>query len=148
MFTPEGQVDRKAVGRIVFADSSEKKRLEDLIHPIVNARRERIMAENAHDPRVTAFVWDVPLLFETGLDKACDAVVFVDTPLPVRQERVAGRGWGPEELARRENLQMPLDRKRLLSEYTISNVGPAEVVREQVRDVFSRIVSKLPPNSD
>lgn len=141
-FEDDGSVNRKAVAGIVFSNDSEKRRLEGYIHPLVNAQRTEIMAAAAGDTAVLAYIWDVPLLFEAGLNHLCDAVVFVDAPLAVRQERVrVHRGWSPQELIRRENLQMPLDKKRSVSHYMISNDGSADVVREQARDVFSRILA-------
>ncbi|MEM6312562.1 MAG: dephospho-CoA kinase, partial [Planctomycetota bacterium] len=87
VFTPGGEVDRAAVGRAVFGDVEKRKQLEQLLHPIVNQVRLERMRAGAADPAVVAYVWDSPLLFETGLDGLCTAVVFVETPLPVRVAR-------------------------------------------------------------
>ena len=138
----DGSVNRKAIAARVFGDRAELKRLEELVHPLVNAERERLMEQAHADPAVTAFVWDTPLLVETDLHQLCDAVVFVDAPEDVRRARVRGRGWGAEELVRREKLQLALDKKRLVSDYIISNAAPAEAVCQQVRQVFSSIKSK------
>lgn len=148
VFAADGSVDRRAIAQRVFADPAERVRLERLIHPYVAADRDRAMRRHADDPRVRAFVWDVPLLFETGLDKSCDYVVFVDAPLDERVRRVAGtRNWPPGELERRENSQYPLDKKRGMSHYVLGNTADAAVAREQVRDVLSRIVAgTIPPH--
>ncbi|HEX8341803.1 MAG TPA: dephospho-CoA kinase [Tepidisphaeraceae bacterium] len=138
----DGGVDKKAIAVRIFNDAAERKRLEGLLHPIVNAMRERQMQAAADDPAVTAFVWDTPLLVETGLHRTCDAVVFVDAPLEVRLARVAGRGWEAAELAKRENSQMPLDNKRRIADYVISNATDAEAARRQVRQVLSELQSK------
>ena len=66
--------------RKIFNSPSEKERLERYIHPIVNQQRERLMMSKANDPTILAYVWDTPLLFETDLNKLCDAVVFVAAP--------------------------------------------------------------------
>jgi len=142
IFAADGSLDRRAVSKIVFADPAQKQKLEALIHPIVNEQRQEIMAARANDPAILAYIWDIPLLFEAGLHRQCDAIIFVDAPLTVRQQRVKeNRGWSPEELTQREILQMPLDKKRSISDYTVSNVGEAHVVREQARDLFSRILA-------
>ena len=100
------------------------------------------MSSHATDPKVKAFVWDTPLLFETGLNQQCDVVVFVDAPLSSRLQRVKDqRNWDEAELLRRENLQWPLDRKRQLADYVISNTAEADQVRDQVRHVFSQILA-------
>jgi dephospho-CoA kinase len=147
VFTPAGEIDRKAVAKIVFADPVERRRLEALVHPIVNRQRTAIMQAAANDPAIPAYVWDVPLLFETGLNRECDAVVFVDAPLDVRLNRIKARGWSAEELSTRENSQFPLDKKRSSAHYCISNANGVDVVRDQARDVLSRILAgfRQPP---
>src|SRR5689334_23216760 len=98
VITPDGLPNRKAIAQKIFSDESERKRLESLLHPLVAELRDRQMAELAKDSAIVAFVWDTPLLFEAGLSEKCDAILFVDTPLEIRQERVARtRGWSPGE---------------------------------------------------
>jgi len=91
---------------------------------------------------VVAFVWDTPLLIEGGLDRLCDALVFVDAPAAVRLQRVQqSRGWDEAELTRREILQLALDKKRKISQYVVDNTADAEYARGQVREVLSRILA-------
>ncbi|MEO6435575.1 MAG: dephospho-CoA kinase [Tepidisphaeraceae bacterium] len=138
---PDGQINRRLIGAKVFSDAGERRRLEELIHPRVNAARERAMAEAARNPRVVAFVWDTPLLFETGLNGLCDAVVFVEASLEDRIRRVAERsGWDAAELARRENSQWPLDRKRGIADYVVRNTADTDFARSQVKDALFQIV--------
>lgn len=147
IFLPDGRVDRGKIARKVFSDSAERLRLEGLLHPRVEAERRRMM-EGA--PAATAaFVWDTPLLLEAGLNGQCDAVVFVDAPVEERLRRVtAERQWDAGELSRREKLQMPLDRKREISDHVIDNTAKApadaEFARSQVQKILSRIVAGLP----
>ena len=144
-FKSDGSVDKRAVARRVFSEQGERRKLEGLLHPLVAKMRQEEMNSHAGDPAVTAWVWDTPLLLETGLDKECDAVVFVEADEMERQKRVReGRGWSAEELARREKSQMPLDKKRQQAKYMIRNTAGAADVRSQVREVFSRIVSGAP----
>ena len=141
---PTGQVDRGFIGRTVFNDPAERVRLEQLLHPWVNAAREREMAAVANDPSVLAFVWDTPLLLETGLAGACDSIVYVDAPPDVRLRRVREtRGWKDDELQRRENLQWPLDKKREIADYVLSNTADAAWARDQVRDLIPRILAQV-----
>lgn len=144
VFQTDGSVDRKKVAARIFTDDAQRLRLEELIHPIVNRAREEQMARAPGQTR--AFIWDTPLLAETGLDKQCDFVVFVDAPLEIRQKRVGQtRGWAVGEIERREKFQIGLDKKRKISQYTVVNADAAEVVRSQVQQVLSRILqSKLP----
>ena len=142
----DGEPNRSFVASKIFNDPAQRKRLEDLIHPLVNEARLRAMEQAAEDPAVVAYIWDTPLLFETGLNSQTDAVVFVDAPLEIRQKRLEkSRNWQPEELTRRENSQWPLDKKREIADYVIRNTADAELTRVQVKDVLSRILSKVTP---
>lgn len=142
VFAADGSVNRRAVGEIVFNNPVERARLEGLIHPIVNAARSEEMTRLAGDPRVVAWVWDVPLLFETGLNRQCDSVVFVEASEATRLARVRRRGWDEAELKNREKSQLPLDKKRSISDDLISNDDGIDVAREQVRHVLSRILTR------
>lgn len=152
VFRPDGSLDRGAVAARVFGDPAEKRRLEGLIHPLVHAGRARQMHAAADNAQVVAYVWDTPLLLEVGLEGECDAVVFVEAPFEQRLDRVrATRGWDEAELLRREKSQMPLDRKRALSDHLLINAAPAgaEVsgpndLRDQVRRVLSTILAAGP----
>jgi dephospho-CoA kinase len=142
VFKPDGEVDRAAIGSMVFSSEEDRRRLEGMLHPYVAALRETRMKVGAADPTVVAFVWDSPLLYETRLDALCDATVFVDAPDSLRLERVRQtRGWDAAELARREISQMPLDKKRLISDYAVANATSADSTRVQVRELLSRILA-------
>ena len=124
----DGNVDRSSVARIVFTDREQRARLESLTHPWIE-RRRREQWESA-PPDAPALVIDAPLLFETGLDAECDAVIFVDADRSIRARRVAEeRGWSEAELTRREESQMLLDEKRSRADYVIENDGDREQLR-------------------
>jgi dephospho-CoA kinase len=147
---PDGSINRSAIAARVFADPSEKRRLESLLHPMVHAAREVQMRAAADDPQVVAYIWDTPLLLEAGLGPQCDAIVFVDVPLECRLRRVGSRsGWDEAELLQREKSQMALDSKRALADHVITNAadagsGPSVLtdLREQVRRVLSQILTR------
>jgi dephospho-CoA kinase len=142
----DGSVDRAAIADRVFRSEADRLRLEGLLHPIVNAQRERAMNALAGDPAVRAYVWDIPLLVETGQDRLCDTVVFIDAPMQIRQQRVAAaRGWESGEIERREKMQAPLDKKRAISQYSLINAADAGSTRKQVVDIFSRILTTCRP---
>ena len=100
---------------------------------------------SAAPPNTVAFIWDSPLLLETGLNNRCDAVIYVDAPLPERQRRVKSeRGWEPQKIIQREKLQFPLDKKRKIADYVLVNSQEALDLRSQVRQLLFRIVAGLP----
>jgi dephospho-CoA kinase len=103
VFDAQGNVDKRAVARRVFKDAKERQRLEGLVHPLIAQLRDRMMAQAAADPQIVAYVWDAPLLAEVGLDRHCDAVVYVEADDEQRFQRVQQtRGWTREEWQRRE----------------------------------------------
>lgn len=135
-----GQIDRRAVGSIVFRDPAQRKRLEALLHPLIDQRRVQVMAEAAGDPALRAFVWDSPLLIEAGLHRDCDALLFVDTPIEIRQARVAAsRGWSAQELDRRERAQLSLDEKRRLAKLVVDGTLDAAAMRDALEPFLIRL---------
>lgn len=131
--------DRRRIAARIFDSPAERARLEALLHPWIARERHRIF--DAAPPGTPALVIDAPLLFEVGLDRECDAVVFVDAPLQTRQERVqAHRNWGPDELSRREAAQWPLDLKRQKADHVISNDARSDALRAQVRQVLGAVL--------
>ena len=142
----DGTVDRKKVAQIVFSDPEERKRLEGLLHPLIHEARQRKIRENADAP---AIVIDAPLLYEAGVDRECDAVIFVDAPREARLARVREhRGWDEDELARREASQMTIEEKRRRADVVIRNDASLEELRRRVRRVFSDLRDRLSGTSE
>ena len=140
---PDGSIDRARLGRAIFADASLRADVERIMHPRIEAERR---AQFARAPLSTrAFIIDAPLLLEVGLDRECDAVIFVDAPHELRVKRVMGtRGWDAAELDRRERAQMPLDEKRARSTDTITNDRDPAELRRQVEQVLGAIIARGP----
>ena len=127
--------------RIVFEDEKKLKRLTDLVHPLVSELEKQLIKTHEGDPRVAAVVLDVPLLLETGQDKWCDCVIFVQADEPLRYERMRkSRGWPPEKTKKIEKLQLALDAKARMSDYTICNNSDVPRLAAQVADVLSRVL--------
>jgi dephospho-CoA kinase len=141
VISADGRPDRKAIARIVFEDPAELSRLEGLLYPRLQRRRDALIAKLQTDPAVRAVVLDAPKLYEAGLDKTCDALIFVDADRETRVRRVAStRGWSEAELTRRENLQIPLDVKMANADYVIVNHADGGDFRPEVERIFSAIL--------
>ena len=140
-----GGIDRRRIADIVFRNIQERKWLEALLHPVANQARLEVMERAARDPAIVAFIWDSPLLLEAGLEELCDAVVFVDAPLADRLRRVSDRGWDAAELERRENVQMPLDKKRGKADYHLvnadANPAKAGAVAAMLKEILNRFAA-------
>ncbi|MEN6557282.1 MAG: dephospho-CoA kinase [Thermoguttaceae bacterium] len=142
VFGVDGRIDRARVAAIVFGEGPkaerERKYLEKLTHPEI-ARRlwQQAVAASVRAPLV---VLDAALLTETGWDKWCEKVVFVDAPREMRQLRAAARGWEKEDFAAREAAQESLDRKRERADVIIDNSGPLERTQAQVEQLWASLV--------
>ena len=141
LLNEQGQVDHSALGAIVFSDSEKRGQLEALIHPRV---RELQTAQFKNAPKDTAALGiDAPLLLEVWLDSICDVIIFIDTPLEIRQKRVfKTRGWDAEELDLREASQLPLDTKRKKADFVVTNGDELQAVKCQIENVLADIQSK------
>jgi dephospho-CoA kinase len=141
-----GGVSRPAVAKLVFGDSTEaktnRKHLEELLHPLIRAQIEAEIRQLS-DADVPAVVIDAPLLIESGWNEVCQAVIFVDAP---REQRLAraeqNRGWSPEEFARREAAQMPIDQKKGWSTHCISNSGSLSELDREVERFWTAVVGR------
>jgi dephospho-CoA kinase len=139
-----GRVDRAALATIVFNDPNELGRLEGLLYPRLMTLCQRRLQELKSIDGVRAIVLDAPKLYEAGLDRLCNAVVFVEADRSLRLARVGrSRGWDEAELDRRENLQKPLDKKKACADYVVVNHSGAEHLRSQVERVFNSVLASF-----
>lgn len=128
----EPEVDRKALGRIVFADPAARRDLEEILHPAMHATFRRAI-DRAGRKGAPGVVLDAAILYEAGWDRLCDAVLFVDAPREARLARLAeSRGWSADDLDARERAQAPLDAKRTRAAAVLSNGDAPEALREAV----------------
>jgi dephospho-CoA kinase len=128
-----GEIQRRALGRIVFADAAELRELEVMVFPYIGKRiHEEIAKANQHSP-ARFIVLDAAIMMETGWDKNCDRVIFVDVPKEIRLERLRRqRHWNAEEVGSREKAQMSVEEKRRRADAIIDNSGGPEKMREQL----------------
>ncbi|TMD09896.1 MAG: dephospho-CoA kinase [Chloroflexi bacterium] len=140
VLTPEGALDRAALGAVVFADPAQRRRLEAITHPRIAALMgERIAAGLASEaPLVVA---DIPLLFEGDRVGLVEGVLLVDAPEAVQLRRLMLRDGIDEAAARaRVAAQMPLDEKRRLATWVIDNGGTPEQTAAEVASWWERWV--------
>lgn len=125
-------LDRAALRRIVFADPAERRALEAIVHPDVEALRAAAVARG-QAAGAPVIVCDIPLLFEKQLEHEFDAVVFVDARDEIRRTRiVATRGLSTREANEMMAAQLPNEGKRRRATWVIENNGSLDALREQV----------------
>ena len=123
-------LDRKALGKIVFSDPDERRWLEALIHPVVRERFQHELAELKTEPVVVLMI---PLLFETGLEALCSEIWLVDCEPRQQLERLMLRsGLNEADAQARLAAQWPLSRKRPLADRVIDNRGTTDALATAV----------------
>ncbi|MBO0702137.1 MAG: dephospho-CoA kinase [Candidatus Dormibacteraeota bacterium] len=140
---PSGELDRTALGRIVFADPQARQRVEAILHPLV---RERMAAgQTAAEARgAPIVVHDIPLLFEARNGSGFDATVLVYAPPELQRRRlVEQRGMTPADAEARIRAQLPMEEKRRRATYVIANTGSLDELEAEVDRVWGAIVRDL-----
>lgn len=137
VLTADGELDRPAMGALVFADPERRKVLEGIIHPRVRARGAEIESAASDGALV---VHDIPLLAETGQASAFDAVVVVDVPTELQVERmVTLRGMSRDEAAARISAQATREERLAIATHVIENTGTIEALRLRVDEVVAEL---------
>jgi dephospho-CoA kinase len=141
--TENGKVDRIKLANRVLGDTPALRRLEEIVHPLVRREEEHFLAE-AKAAGAPVAVLDIPLLFETGGEKRCDAVVVVSARPDVQRTRVMARpGMTMEKFETLLAKQMPDAEKRARADFVVDSGEGFDVARQQVREILSQI-SKMP----
>ncbi len=134
---PAGFIDRTLLGARVLSDAEALRALEAVVHPLVGAHRAAFFERVAHEPVV---VLDIPLLFETGGERAVDAVVVVSAPADIQRARVLDRpGMTAEKLDAILRRQIPDGAKRLAADFVIETGRGLTHAHEQVRSVLAAV---------
>ena len=139
--TAGGKVDRDKLTARVLRDGAALKRLEAIVHPLVQEAERRLLAEaEARGEKVA--VLDIPLLFETGGEKRVDAVVVVSAPPEVQRARVLERpGMTVEKLEAILAKQMPDDEKRRRADFIVDTSRGFEAARAEVRAILDAVAT-------
>lgn len=145
--TANGKVDRNRLSARVVHDPAAMKRLEEIVHPMLGASRQKFLLD-AEQSGAPVAVIDIPLLFETGGEKRVDAVVVVTTSAELQRERILARPNMTEEkleaiLAR----QLPDAEKRKRAHFVVDTSHGLDPVRVRIRDILAEAVKILPRRS-
>ncbi|GAB3925889.1 dephospho-CoA kinase [Kribbella albertanoniae] len=137
VLTADGEMDRPAVGRIVFGDADARRRLEAVIHPRVRARAAEIEAAAPDDAIV---VHDIPLLVETGQADGFDVVLVVDVPAAVQLERLTQqRKMAESEAEQRIASQATREQRLAVADVVVENDGTLAELDTRVDEVWTTL---------
>ena len=139
-----GGIDRRELGRLVFAEEPLRRRLNAIVHPEARAAiglwlkaLESACGRRGAAPKVAAAL--VPLVFEAGWEGDWDAIVCVAAPHSIQIERLKRKGLSRKDAAARVAAQMPLSEKMSRSDYVIFNAGPIAGLKSQAALVFRSV---------
>ena len=137
--TADGKVDRLKLGERVIGHADEIRRLERIVHPLVATVRDEFLAEAGRRGAKIA-VLDIPLLYETGGETLCDAVIVVSAPAQIQRERVLARpGMTEAKVAALLAKQMPDVDKRARADFVVDTSKGFDAARAQVRDILAQV---------
>lgn len=146
VFRQDGNVDRAAVARIVFATDEagrgteaarrELSWLESVTHPwIEEDLRQQAIAARVQGVQV--LVLDAAVMQKAGWDRYCDHLVFIDVPRSMRLDRSRKRGWSEAQFLAREAAQESIEEKRRRCQFTIDNSASVADTLVQVRRLWT-----------
>jgi dephospho-CoA kinase len=139
-FIVNGAVDRKALGKIIFADREKRAKLEALLHPLIY--NEILKESKKQDRHQKPYLIDIPLFFEKGNYPIAESVV-VYTPKSKQVERLMSRDkLSKDEAIEKIESQMPIEEKRNNATYVIDNSGNLKQLQFECEKVKEKILSQ------
>jgi dephospho-CoA kinase len=134
---PDGQLRRDELARVVFADSTARKKLEAILHPRILDLWRAQAGRWRNEGRPVAVVV-IPLLYETGAESRFDAVICVACTAATQRRRLLSRGWMPEEIEQRIASQMPVETKIARADYVVWTEAGLDVHALQLDRIVPR----------
>ena len=138
VLNPDRTINRQALGSIVFRYPAKRRRLERIIHPRVAREQQRLTREAARKDPTAVVLYDVPLLFEAGIDNRVQKIIVVTADQQTQIARLKKRnGLSRAEALRRIRSQMPLAKKAQMADLVIDGTVPRAVGRRRVQEAFA-----------
>jgi dephospho-CoA kinase len=133
VLTPDRTINRQALGAIVFGNRVKLRRLERIIHPRVARQQAKLTRQAARNDPKAVVIYDVPLLFEVGIDKRVDKIIVVTADLETQIARLKKRnGLSRADALRRIRSQMPLAKKIQRTDHVLDGTLSRTSLRRQV----------------
>ena len=129
----DGEIDRRALGEIVFKDPKKKAALEGIIHPWVRSEFEAAVAALTGNQTL---VYEIPLLFETKAAERFDVVITVESKTEIRIERLRSRGLHISEIQARIAAQATREERTSIADFVIENDGTEDDLLRKVENIW------------
>lgn len=131
-----GEISRSKLGKIIFTDGNSRKKLEEILHPLIKDEIEKFLKEQSEKDEKIAFV-SIPLLFEAHFENLFDKIILIYADDEIRLKRLMQRSDLTQEQAQsRLDIQMNQDEKKTLSDFVIYN-------NDKIEDLHKNIVKLL-----
>jgi dephospho-CoA kinase len=142
-FNPDGTLRRRELRRKIIQEPALRQKIEAVLHPyIMRAMREEWTRLQKLDPGAV-IIFDIPLLFEKGFEKDFDIVILVYSTPEMQVQRLINRdGVLRAEAEHTLDMQLPIDSKRISSDYIIENCGDLEQTMRQVEQLWAKIANR------
>jgi dephospho-CoA kinase len=145
ILNPDRTIDRQALGAMVFRHKSQLRLLERIIHPRVARQQMRLTKQASKKNPNAVVIYDVPLLFEAGIDKRVDKIIVVTADRRTQIARLKTRnGLTRAEALRRIKSQMPLTMKRRLADHVVDGRWSPKRLRREASRIFGQLQSGVP----
>ncbi len=135
----DGDIDRKALAEIVFADASARADLEAIIHPRVRELFNDVVADLASDETL---IYEIPLLVESKAAANFDLVITVEADLEIRKERLRKRGMFISEIERRIAAQASREEREAQADHVITNDGDEDALLRSVENLWEDLLGQ------
>ena len=140
VLNPDRSLDRQALGSIVFRNRTKRRLLERIIHPRVAREQQRLVRRVAKRKPHAVVIYEVPLLFEAGVDKRVDKIIVVTADRETQIVRLTKRNsLSRAEALRRIRSQMPLAKKIRQTDHVLNGTLPRPSLRKQVGQLFKSL---------
>ena len=135
---PDGSINRAKLADVVFHDDDARRRLEQIVHPLVEEEARRRFAGA---PKDSVLIYELPLLAETGRGNEFAAVVVVDAPDDVRLARLRARGMSTDEARSRMSAQAPRSARLEIADFVIDNSGSTDELARRTTQLWPALLS-------
>jgi len=140
VLNPDRTINRRALGAIVFRNKAKRRRLEQIIHPRVAREQMRLTRAAAMKDPHAVVIYDVPLLFEAGIDKRVDKTIVVTADRETQIARLRKRnGLTRTEAIRRINSQLPLAKKVARADYVLDGTMRKPLLSKMTAALFHQL---------
>ena len=132
----DGDIDRKALAEIIFADPKAKSDLEEIIHPRVRELFAEVVADLKPDE---ILIYEIPLLVETGAAENFDLIITIEADLEIRKERLRKRGMFISEIEKRIAQQASREDRQAIADFTLINDGDEDALLRAVENLWEEL---------